>query len=455
VRRIARLSARIQTKLLIALGVLAALLIALGVIALVVLGQANTRAERLVDLQHRTRTFNDLRLATTSQLLALAKALATPEALVIDDATRKIVNTSYRMDAVRFAETDETELVGRVAGAQAEFAAATTRTLALLSADPTADVRGQAVEVTRLADQLTRLNDELVNRAEAEVAQGVSDTRDTYARSQLVVVAFGGASLMLALVLGLATALSIIGPLRAIGARVGRIAEGDFTGQLRVENRDELGTLAANVDRMGDQLAVLYEQQGMRAADEERLRLARDLHDLLGNSLSLITIKSQLARRLLPPGDASLVANEIADIERVARESLQDVRHAVDGYRQPSLSSALAGARAALAAAGIDSTIDVTAESLPTAVDATLAWAVREGVTNVIRHSKAAACSIRLTRESREASLEITDNGAQAGSTAPGNGLRGLQERAAARGGHADAGPLPDGGFRVTVSVPL
>jgi len=454
VRRIARLPAPIQAKLLIALGVLTALLIALGMIALVVLGQANARAERLVALQHRTRTFNDLRLATTSQLRTFTKALATPEALVIDDATRDVVITSYRMDAVRFAETDETELVRRVASAEAEFAAATTRTLALLSADPTADARSQAVEVTRLADQLTRLNDELVNRAEAEVAQSVSDTRDAYARSQIVVVAFAGASLLLALVLGLAIALSIIGPLRAIGLRVARIAEGDFRGQLRVENRDELGTLAANVDRMGEQLGVLYEQQSMRAADEERLRLARDLHDLLGNSLSLITIKSQLARRLLAPAD-SPAAVEVADIERVARQSLQDVRHAVDGYRQPTLTSALAGARAALDAAGIDSTVEVAAEPLPTAVDATLAWAVREGITNVIRHSQAAACSIRLTRESGEASLEITDNGPLGGATAAGNGLRGLQERAAARGGRAAAGPLPGGGFRVFVSVPL
>jgi signal transduction histidine kinase len=436
--------------------VLAALLIALGVIGLVVLAQSNIRAERLVELQRRTAASHDVRVQTTTQLYRLTSAFAAPEPAVIDAAGRQITVTDYSVERLKFVYGEENDLVPRVASAQADFAAATTRTLDLLKDRRIADAqRVQATEVSLLADQLVLLTDDLVNRAEAEVSQSVGDTQDAYVRSQIVVVAFAGASLVLALVLGLAIALSIIGPLRVIGARVGRIAEGDFTGHLRVENRDELGTLAANVDRMGEQLGVLYMQKGLRAADEERLRLARDLHDLLGNSLSLITIKSQLARRLLTPGDASLVANEIADIERVARESLQDVRHAVDGYRQPSLGSALAGARVALAAAGIDSTIDVTAESLPTAVDATLAWAVREGVTNVIRHSKAAACSIRLTRESREASLEITDNGSQAGSTAPGNGLRGLQERAAARGGHADAGPLPDGGFRIFVSVPL
>ena len=371
------------------------------------------------------------------------------------EAVRQIALTGYYIDRLRFVDSEEVDLVGRVASTQSAFADATTRTLDLLRARRTADAeRVRTTEVTTLADRLTFLTDELVNRAEAEVAQSVGDTRDAYARSQFIVLGFAGASLVFALLLGLAIALSIIGPLRAIGARVGRIAEGDFTGHLRVENRDELGTLAANVDRMGEQLGVLYEQQGMRAANEERWRLARDLHDLLGHSLSLITIKSQLARRLLG-SEASPAALEIADIERVSRQSLQDVRHAVDGYRQPTFATALAGARAALDAAGIDNTVEQTAGTLPTGVDAALAWAVSEGVTNVIRHSQAAACSIRLTRDGREARLEITDNGAASGTEAAGNGLRGLQERAAARGGHADAGPLPDGGFRVFISVPL
>ena len=455
VRWLARVRAPIQTKLLIALGVLAVLLTALGVIGLVVLGQANARAERLVELQLRTAAYRDLSLATTTQLSALAEAVALQEPAVIDAAVRQIGLTGYSIDRVRSIDTEDTDLVARVAGAQAELALVTNGTLDLLSAGRTAEAkRAQATDVIPAAERLDRLTNELVNRADAEVAQGVSDTRDAYTRSQIVVVAFAGASLLFALLLGLAIALSIIGPLGAIGARVERIAEGDFTGHLRVENRDELGTLAANVDRMGDQLGVLYQQLGTRAADDERLRLARDLHDLLGHSLSLITIKSQLARRLLVPDD-SPAALEVADIERVARQSLQDVRHAVDGYRQPSFAAALVGAQAALDAAGIHSTIEQTAGTLPTGVDTALAWAVSEGVTNVIRHSRAGACSIRLTRDGREARLEITDNGAQTGTNTPGNGLRGLRERAAARGGRVDAGPLPQGGFRVQVFVPL
>lgn len=435
---------------------LAALLIALGIIGLVLLGQANARAERLVEIQGRTAAVRDVRLATTTQLYKLTLALATSEQGAIDAADGQIALTTYAIDRLEFVATDEADLIGRAAAAQAEFAAATTRTLRLLSAGQSAEAQ-LAVEndVTPIEERLERLTNALVNRAEGEVAQGVVDTRDAYTRSRAIVLAFAGGSLVLALVVGLGIALSIIGPLRAIGARVERIAEGDFSGRLRVENRDELGALAANVDRMSDQLGVLYDQMETRAADQERLRLARDLHDLLGHGLSLITIKSQLARRLFAAGDSARAAKEIADIERVARESLQDVRHAVDGYRQPTFTSEVAGARAALTAAGIDSTIDVSPDSLPTGVDATLAWALRESVTNVIRHSGAAACSIRLTRETSEASLEITDNGAVSGVGTLGNGLRGLQERAAARGGYADAGPLPHGGFRVHVSVPL
>jgi signal transduction histidine kinase len=196
-------------------------------------------------------------------------------------------------------------------------------------------------------------------------------------------------------------------------------------------------------------------QVGVRAAYQERMRLARDLHDLLGHSLSLITIKSQLARRLIGPGETTRAADEIADIERVARESLDDVRRAVDGYRQPTFNSALASARAALAAAGIDGTIEVSNEPLPTAVDSALAWAIREGVTNVVRHSSAATCSIRVTREGPEIRLDITDDGPLPAISTPGNGLRGLYERAAARGGRVDAGPLPRGGFRLRMSLPL
>jgi signal transduction histidine kinase len=301
--------------------VLAALLIALGVIGLVVLSQANTRAERLVDLQRRTASYSDLRLETTNQLYALAKAMAAPEARNIDTAVRQLALTGYSIDRLQFVATGETDLVARATNAHADFAAATTRTLDLLSTGRVAEAqRAQTTEVTPLADRLGRLTDELVNRAEAEVAQSVNDTRDAYVGSQLVVLAFAGASLLFALVLGLAIALSIIGPLRAIGARVERIAAGDFSGKLRVENRDELGALAANVDRMSDQLGRLYEQ--LAAANRHKSEFLSNMsHELRRPLNAIIGFSEVLLQRIFGELNAKQ-ADYLQDILSSGRHQL-------------------------------------------------------------------------------------------------------------------------------------
>jgi signal transduction histidine kinase len=293
--------------------VLAALLIALGILGLVVLGQANTRAERLVDLQRRTGAYSELRVQTETQLYALAKAVAAPEPRNIDTATRQVAQTGYSLDRIKHVTTEETELVARVASATTDFAAATTRTLDLLGAGRVADAqRAQTSEVTPLADRLDQLTDALVNRAEAEVVQSVGDTRDAYLQSQITVLAFAGTSLALALVLGFAIALSIIGPLRAIGARVERIAQGEFGGHLRVENRDELGTLAANIDRMSDQLGLLYEQ--LAAANRHKSEFLSNMsHELRTPLNAIIGFSEVLLERLF------------GDLNAKQAEYLQDI----------------------------------------------------------------------------------------------------------------------------------
>jgi len=136
------------------------------------------------------------------------------------------------------------------------------------------------------------------------------------------------------------------------------------------------------------------------------LRLARDLHDLLGHSLSLITLKSELAGRLVAK-ESTRAAQEIREIELAARQTLREVREAVAGYRQPRLLSELDSARQLLQAAGIECSIEQAAGELPPSIDAVLAWTVREGVTNVIRHSKARRCFIWLTRENGTVHAEI------------------------------------------------
>jgi two-component system sensor histidine kinase DesK len=206
------------------------------------------------------------------------------------------------------------------------------------------------------------------------------------------------------------------------------------------------------------ELRAAREELARLAVSEERLRFARDLHDLLGHSLSLITLKSELAGRLLP-SDPERAAKEVGDIEGVARQALREVREAVAGYRQPTLENELAGAREMLGAAGIACRTENRAGMLPGATDTALAWAVREGTTNVMRHSRANSCRILLTRDEEKAYAEVTDDGQGTRGRAEesaGSGLSGLAERFAGfSGGEFDAGPLPGGGFRLRVGLPV
>jgi two-component system, NarL family, sensor histidine kinase DesK len=192
------------------------------------------------------------------------------------------------------------------------------------------------------------------------------------------------------------------------------------------------------------------------AVADERERFARDLHDLLGHSLSVISLKAQLARKRLPH-DPEAAETDVADIETVSRDALREVREAVSGYRKPVLDAELRGARTALDAAGIETTIDRPAVELPAEVEAVLAWTVREAATNVIRHSGARHSTIRLVPALDQASVEIVDDGPGVnGSEGGGTGLTGLRERLAQAGGRLEAGPRDDGpGFRVRAIVPV
>jgi two-component system sensor histidine kinase DesK len=173
----------------------------------------------------------------------------------------------------------------------------------------------------------------------------------------------------------------------------------------------------------------------------ERERISRDLHDLLGHSLSLIALKAELAGKLAGR-DLEACKREIADIEASARRALAEVRTAVTGYRDSGLSGALASARASLAAAGVDLCEDVQAQfhqgALAPALEHVLALALREAVTNVVRHAGATRCTIALALEEGSAVLRVADDGdrLRAGEEVRvGNGLAGMRERAAAAGG--------------------
>lgn len=194
------------------------------------------------------------------------------------------------------------------------------------------------------------------------------------------------------------------------------------------------------------------------AVGEERLRFARDLHDLLGHSLSVIALKSELARRVVA-ADPIRAEREVRDIEHVSREALVEVREAVSGYRRMTLAAELRGAEAAFDAAGIAAEVARPAVSFPPEVETVLAWAVREGTTNVIRHSRARHCSIRVHARLTDAGVEIVDDGVSDGdgdgSDTGGTGLIGLEERVRRRDGRLEAGRRPGGGYRLAVDVPV
>ncbi|MEO6888132.1 MAG: histidine kinase [Ktedonobacteraceae bacterium] len=224
-----------------------------------------------------------------------------------------------------------------------------------------------------------------------------------------------------------------------------------------------LGLDMIGVARMGKAIGELQtarRELARLAVIEERERLSRDLHDLLGQTLSMITLKSELARCLITE-EPEHCAQELAEIERVSRKTLREVREAVAGYRQPTLSSELEGARQLLEAAGITVQINPLKEALPPAFDAALAWTVREGVTNVIRHSRARRCRIHLTHRNGTVGAEVlNDGGERRPEEKPsrrGLGLAGLQERVSPLGGYLEAGPLLLQGkeyFRLSVELP-
>jgi two-component system sensor histidine kinase DesK len=197
------------------------------------------------------------------------------------------------------------------------------------------------------------------------------------------------------------------------------------------------------------QLAAAQQELAELAVTNERTRFARDLHDILGHSLTVLTVKAELAGRLVRL-DPDRAEREIAEVERLGRDALADVRAAVAGYRGSSLAAELVSARAALDAAGIEAALPTAVDEVPGERRELLGWAVREGVTNVVRHSGAEHCWIRLSTTG----VEIADDGrgpVAAAADEHGHGLTGLRERAEAAGASLVLGRAEEGGFRLRV----
>jgi two-component system sensor histidine kinase DesK len=198
-------------------------------------------------------------------------------------------------------------------------------------------------------------------------------------------------------------------------------------------------------------LVVAQQEIAALAVQNERARIAADLHDILGHSLTVVTVKAELAQRLLDV-DVDRARKELGELETLARDALSDVRATALGVRGISLAGEIAAAREALAAAHVEADLPGVADEVPTRWRELFAWTIREAVTNVVRHSRASRCTVRLT----PGCVEIVDDGVGGSpGTTDGQGLRGLRHRAEALGATLTVGTR-DGtpGFQVRVEVP-
>ncbi|MFE9447924.1 sensor histidine kinase [Streptomyces sp. NPDC006739] len=280
---------------------------------------------------------------------------------------------------------------------------------------------------------------------------------------------YGGSWLMFFPLLGLATGAVLRGPwlgrtgllLAAFAGAVSAYRDG--TDAVNIAYGTFLSTMVTaailGLTEAVRELRAAREELARRAVEKERLRFSRDLHDLLGHTLSVIVVKSEAARRLAPRDmDAALA--QIGDIESVGRQALTEIREAVTGYREGSLATELTRARSALSAASIEPVVRQSGTPLTSQTEALLGWVVREAVTNVVRHSDAGRCEITVESGTERARLTVTDNGTGVAAAGPregigGTGLKGLTERLAAAGGSLRAGPASRGGFTVTAELPV
>jgi signal transduction histidine kinase len=272
--------ARVQFKLLAAFLAIAMLLIMVGAVGLEVLSGVHQRAEELVKLQRKIEAYRQVQHDTTTQLYSVASALVSADERTLSSTLRQLNQFGYDVDRLQFVAKDEVELLGRFRQDYDRFIEVVTRVVDLIRASRSAEARDlQTAQAAPLAVRLERLTNQLVNKAEADMVAGIEASTQAYANARWVVIAFALTSIALALGLGYVISWSVIGPVKNIEARLDRLSAGDFTQRVHVVNRDELGALAANVNKMCEELGRLYGQIEMASQHKSQF-LASMSHEL-------------------------------------------------------------------------------------------------------------------------------------------------------------------------------
>jgi two-component system, NarL family, sensor histidine kinase DesK len=209
-------------------------------------------------------------------------------------------------------------------------------------------------------------------------------------------------------------------------------------------------TVAAQKMRSSQKLGLAYEELAHLAKVAERERIARDLHDVLGHTLSVVVLKSELAGKLMDR-DPDRARREIGEVEQIARKALSDVREAISGYRAGGLAAEIERAQKTLDAAGVTLECGTQPPQLPAAEETVLSLIVREAVTNIVRHAQASRCILEINSGGDGTALVVQDDG-RGGIRQEGNGLRGMRERVASIGGTLRVDSVD--GTRLVIQIP-
>jgi signal transduction histidine kinase len=274
------------------------LLIIVGAVGLQVLSGVNRRADDLVKLQRKIAAYRQLQHDTTSQLYSVSSALVVPEERTLDATLRQLNQFGYDLDRLQFVAKDEVELLAQVRDDYEKFIGVVTHVVELIRGGKVTEGRElQLTQAGPLADRLERVTNQLVNRAEADMVASIEAGEDAYRTSRWVVIGFAVASIGLALVLGYVISWSLIEPVQRMDTRLREIAAGDFSRHVAVMNRDELGALGANLNRMNDELGRVYQE--LEAASQHKSEfLANMSHELRTPLNAIIGFSEVLTERM-------------------------------------------------------------------------------------------------------------------------------------------------------------
>ncbi|HXJ53994.1 MAG TPA: ATP-binding protein [Burkholderiales bacterium] len=313
-RIVARAPATIRTKLLAAFLSIVVLLITVGAVGLEVLTRVERHAEEMVTLQRKIAAYRQLQHDTTAQLYSVTSALLIQEEASLAAALRQLNQFGYDFDRLQFVAKDEVGLLAELRSEYDQFIGVVAKVVELIQEGKVAEGRAlQAAQAGPLADRMERLTNQLVNRAEADMVASIEANQGAHLTSLFMIAGFGAGSILLALVLGYAISLSLIRPVEQMEARFNELASGDFSRQIDVPNRDELGSLAANLNRMIDELGRLYRQ--LEAANLAKSRfLAAASHDLRQPLHALNLFVAQLRTETDPTERARIAAQIDASV---------------------------------------------------------------------------------------------------------------------------------------------